>query len=281
MSNKLSFRFYTVERMNGNVPMLVDALAEINARDYPQRQIQVGQGYVVRLERHAVDAGGEVQGEFIRVSDTNFPFEVRQDGVRGLEIDNPLGSGVAFRFRPNDHTLAIQYDTRIVSPGRVMDYLLQIDGRFAYRITPQLDAENWEKFLESPVRKLRIGIASPNHLGAIEPQGASVAQTFQQLGEAYNAPVITIEMGMGNNKGSLGPAAKELATAFFGLFQGGGGDVRSLRASVKTDDDEPVEDINLIDEVLSERRETDLPRNDPERNYQVRAGILRQVLNAR
>lgn len=144
-----------------------------------------------------------------------------------------------------------------------------------------MDVENWQKFQESPVRKLRIGIASPDHLGAIEQDGVSVAETFRRLGEAYSAPVITLELGMGNRKGSLGEATKGLAQAFWGLFQGGNADLRSLKASIKPNEDVPTEEINLIDEVLSDKAEAELPRNDPELNYEIRAGLLRQALQAR
>lgn len=277
MPSRLTIRFYSVEKLNPNGLSLKRALEQLDALEFPARERQLMAGLTVRLERYADDAG-ELAGEFTRVRTTNFPFEVRPDGAARLPTNGPIGDGVVFRFRPADHTLAIQYDTRIVSPGRAMDYLMQFDNRGAFKITPKMDEENWRKFRESPVRKLKIGIASPDHLGNIEDEGAAVARSFQELSEAYGAPVITIEMGMGNRLGALGDATKGLARAMADLFRGGEADLRSLRAKVKPNEDMPAEDINLIDEIISDKFELELPQNDPDRSYAVRSEFLKNRL---
>lgn len=157
---------------------------------------------------------------------------------------------------------------------------MQSDARFAYSIKPKLDIQNWQKFNASPVRKLRIGIASPQNLGDIENAGATVKHSLQQLGEAYSAPVITIEIGMGNRKGSLGEIAKSAASAFAKLWEDGGADLRSLRGWVKEGKDIPSEELDLIDEVLSEKLEFPSPKNDPEKNYELRRDIVKNALQA-
>lgn len=278
MSSKMSIRFYSVEKLKPAGPALRTALEQIISRDHSAREKQLTGGLVVRLERFAPDAG-ELAGEFIKVTDTDFPFEVGTDGVRRLPTEGPIGFGVAFRYRPGDHTLAMQYNPRVVSPGRAIDYLMQVDNRFAYKVTPKMDEENWRKFNENPIRKLRIGIASPQNLAAIEDAGSAVMSSARQLGEAYSAPVITIEMGMGTRKGSLSAAARGAAAAFAGLFNQGA-DIRSLKGWVKLREGESAEELNLIDEVLSTRAEFPSPRNDPDGNYRVRAEILKQALAA-
>lgn len=277
MANKVSVRFYTVERRNPNGLSFQQAIELIDAVDHPARQRDVAAGLSVRLERYENDAG-ELTGEFTRVRTTNFPFEVRPGGAEPLQTDGPIGDGVAFRFRPADHTLAMQYDNRIVSPGRAMVYLMTFDQRAAFKITPKMDAENWQKFRDNPLRKLRVGITSPDHLGDVEDEGAAVIQSFRQLGHAYEAPSIVIEMGMGHRGGALGDAAKGLAHEVFALFADGAADLRSLKAWVQMEEGASAEDINLIDEVLSKKTELDLPANDPDRNYELRRNLLRHRL---
>jgi hypothetical protein len=279
MSNRISVRFYSVEKLRRNGPSLKQALEGIHSVAHNLRQVQISGGYTVRLERYAEDAG-EIEGEFTRVRTDDFPFEVHDDGVSELRVDGPLGHGVAFRYRPTDHTLAIQYDTREVSPGRAFDYIQQYDHRFAYQITPKLDLESWRKFNRSPVRKIRIGIASPQNLGEIEDEGAAVKASLQQLGEAYDAPMITIEMGMGRRDGALNEAARDMASAFVNLFRTGDADLRSLKGWVKPNDDVPAEEINLIDELLSDKIDFPHPSNDPDANYEVRRNFLKQSLRA-
>lgn len=277
MASQISVRFYEVERLQPSGPSLQHALNDISQRPLADRQIQISGGYVVRLERFHVDAG-ELAGELTRVRDTDYPFEVLPNGVGQLPTEGPIGNSVAFRFRPADHTLAIQYDTRIVSPGRAMDYLMQCDARFAYAIKVKMDEESWRKFNEGEIRKLRIGIASPQHLGNIENEGAAVRESLRQLGDAYGAPVVTIEVGMGHRKGALDETAKAAARAIWELFQGGEADLRSLKASVKSDEGEPAEDVNLIDEILSRKLDFPSPQNDPDENYRIRSEIVRNAL---
>ena len=277
MANKLSIRFYTVEKLNPNGFSLRQALQLIDRVRHPERVREVVNGLSVRLERYTNDAG-ELAGEFTRVRNTNFPFEVRDDGVRRLRTNGPLGDGVAFRFRRADHTLAMQYDTRIVSPRRAMDYLMAFDVRAAFKITPKMDSENWRKFRTNPLRKLRVAVASPDHLADIEDPAAPVVRSFQELGDAYEAPMIVLEMGMGHRQGELSESAKGLAAALFNRFVNHGADLRSLKARVESDDGGRTDEINLIDEILCDKAELDLPRNDPDRSYQTRQNLLRQRL---
>jgi hypothetical protein len=280
MANRFTIRFYTVEKLNPaegfTFKQSLEAIAAIPSHANRERQLTVGM--TIRLERFEVDAN-EFTGEFTRVIQTGFPYDVRPNGVAPLNNGNrPLGDGIAFRFRPADHTLAIQYDTKIASPGRIVDYLMQMDGRGAFKITPKVDPENWRKFQDSPVRKLKVGIASPQHLEEIEDEGAPVYRAFQDLGEAYAAPEILIQMGMGHRKGALNEAVKGLAAQIFGMFTEGDADLRSLRGTVKIDGHERSEEINLIDEVISNKYEVDLPRNDPDRSYEVRRDFLKRKL---
>jgi len=279
MTTKMSVRFYEVGKLDPKGPVLKTALEEIFKVAPNKRQRQLGGGYIVRLERYAEDAG-ELEGELTRVRTDDFPFEVHDDGVRELAVNGPLGHGVAFRFRPADHTLAIQYDTREVSPGRAVDYFQQYDARFAFQIKPRLDVKNWEKFRAHPVRKVRIGIASPQNLGDIEEDGAAVKNSIQRMAEAYDAPVITIEMGMGRRNGALGESARDMMSAMANLFGVGGVDLRSLKGWVKPDGDAPAEELNLIDEILSEKIDLGELSNDPLASYRLRQAFLKQSLQA-
>lgn len=279
MANKITVRFYEVQKLQPQGPSLKTALETIAAKEHGKRQVQLGEGVVVRLERYSEDAG-ELEGEFTRVRREDFPYRVMSDGAKALDVEDPLGNGVAFRFRPHDHVLAIQYNALRVSPGRVADYLLQFDSRFAFDLTPKMNTMNWQKFNQFPVRKLKIAIASPQDLAAIENQAAAVRSAASDLGEAYGAPIVTIEMSMGHRKGALSTAVRTVANTFSGLFQGGEADVRTLKASVTSEEGEPAEEINLIDEVLSEKIEFPNPANDPDANYKVRREILKNALNS-
>ena len=279
MPSKITIRFYEVGKENANGLSLKEALKLVNKiSEKGDRERLLTAGMTVRLERYEEDAG-ELAGEITRVRNTDFPYEVEADGVAPLSTEGPIGYGIAFRFRSSDHTLAIQYDPRIVSPGRLADYLAAIDPRGMFVITPKMDTANWRTFQKMPVRKLKVGVASPQHLGEIENSAASVAGALSTMAEAYEAPIVTVEISMGHRKGGLGQAAKNMAQEVFRLLKDGKADVRSLRARVATTEGEAAEDINLIDEVLSDRYEIALPKNDPDENYTIRKNLLKAKLN--
>lgn len=84
-----TLRFYTVEKRAAHGLSLQQALEHVNNEtDFSQRERQLKAGYIVRLERYAVDAG-DLTGEFTRVRTTDFPFEVRPDGVEPLNTVAP------------------------------------------------------------------------------------------------------------------------------------------------------------------------------------------------
>ena len=273
MANRLTIRFYEISKLLPHGPSLEVALQTIKEHEHAEREVQLGEGVSVRLERLDNDAG-ELAGEFTRVRRDNFPYRVMPDGVEQLDVDGPLGNGVAFRYRPHDRLLAIQYNNLLVSPGRVVDYLLQFNNRFAYDFTPKMNEQNWRKFNDNPVRKLNVAIASPQNLAAVEDEFATVRSAVSSLSEAYQSPVVKIEMSMGHNKGALRNNIRDLASAIYQKIAGGEADVRSLKATISSEDGEPSEEINLIDEFLSEKVQFPNPVNDPEANYEIRRGLL-------
>jgi len=274
----ITIRFYSVGKSLPQGPSLREVFEEIFAKDIPEREVRLATGLSARLERFELE-GNDFTGEFTRIQSTNFLSEVHVDGTRSLSIGTPLGHGVAFRFRQVDHVFAVQYDTRVLSPGRMFAYLRAMRGDASFDYRPKVDESNWLRMQQNPLRKLAITIASPDHLGAIENAGAAVGDSIRLLGEAYSAPFVTIELGMGRRNGELSAATKEMASQVFALFANDQADVRKMKAVSETEAGERNDEINLIDEILSEKDELALPDNDPDRNYEVRRNFLRDKMH--
>jgi hypothetical protein len=66
MANKLTVRFYLVQKFQPNSLSLKQALARMAALDFPEHERTLTAGLMVRLERYAEDAG-ELTGELTRV----------------------------------------------------------------------------------------------------------------------------------------------------------------------------------------------------------------------
>lgn len=278
MDRRLTLRFYEVGKLKPTGPSLADVLDEIYALGTARtREADVAADCRVRLERLAKD-NGHVVGEFTRVQSTNFPSEVRDGGVFKLGVNGQLGHGIAFRFRPKDHILAIQYDSRVLSPGRIFSYLLEVKKDAAFELTPCMNDSAWERLDKRPLKKLKIRVASPADLANVEDEGAAVGESFRALGLAYGAPSVTIEIGMGGKNGSLSDTAKTMARQVFELFANDEIDLRGMRAICETQDGERNDEINLIDEILSVKDELVLPDNDPDKSYEMRRKWLKDKM---
>ena len=280
MDKRVTVRFYDVERFNPNGPRLQSVLEEIiNSRGPQAREMTLSGNVTIRLER--LETGNDyVTGEFTRVQNTNYPSEVHADGVDALPVDGRLGHGIAFRFRPSDSVLAVQYDPRIISPSRINSYILATQSDAAFLFRPRMNEDSWKRFAQHPVRKITIGIASPADLANIEDAGASVGEAIRNMGEAYEAPSITVELGMGRRNGSLSEATKDMMLQLFNMFRDDKLDLRKLRGVVETEDGIPNDEINLLDEVLSKKEEIELPDNDPDVSYKTRRDWLRTQLSS-
>lgn len=277
--SRFSVRYYSVEKEHAAGPSLINALEQLgNQFPIGDRQTQIMGGMTIRLERFEMD-GSEATGEFTRVQTTDFPYEVSNIGINALNTDGPIGDGVAFRFRPSDHTLAMQYDSRIVSPGRAVGYLKQQNPTNGFLIHTKLDGDAWQRFDDGLIRDFTLKIASPDYLENIENEADAVAQAIGAFSEAYSAPIITINFGMGHKKGFLSSAMKVIATQFSDAENRGEVDIRSLKAKVKSDEAMPAEDINLLDQVFSDSMDIAYPPNDPDQNYALRKEALKGLLN--
>lgn len=277
MPKSITVRFYEIGKLTPHGASLRQALQEIYDSGPPgAREVQLSEGFVCRLERlHAT--AGFVSGEMLRVRTTDFPCEVLREGTRRLDVEGPIGDGIAFRFREADSRLAIQFDPRVVSPGRMFDYVAQWHRTPLFGYTPTMDDEAIARFRAQPLRKVKIKLASPRNLAVVEDASAPAAIALRNLGEDYGAPVVTLELSMGHAKGHLAEGAKQMAEGFLHML-GEGADVRGIVVTPDAGEGVENEDINLLDQLLSDKDEIPSPPNDPDAIYEACASHLERVL---
>ena len=279
MARSITVRFYTVGKVSPQGSSLRTTLQTVfNLGEPSARERQLTGGFVCRLERLDL-APGYLSGEMMRVRDTDLPCEVHPDGTRALGLDVPIGDGIAFCFREADHTLAIHYDTGVVSPGRFNDYLMQMHHAGQFTMEPVLDAAAIARFQAQPLRKLRVKLARPQNLDALDDESAAAGAAMQSLGDAYEAPVVTIELSMGHNKGQLGAQAKAMVWSFLGMV-GHGEDVRAISVTPDAGEGLKNEDINLLDSLLSEKGEINPASDAPDDVYTATSTFVRQRLDS-
>jgi hypothetical protein len=233
-------------------------------------------GFTCRLERYEPEAGA-VSGEMTRVRHEDYPAEIHPDGTRQLRVDVPIGDGVAFRFREADHTLAFQYDDRILAAGRFLDYLESLHREALFTLAPVLDERELERFRAEPLKKVSIKLASPVDVVAQEDSMQAAAVSFRRLGEAYDAPTVTLQLSVGQSRGFLNNAAKRMVEAFVRSAEEN--DVRSAKVVPANARGGRSKEVNLLDALFSHKETIDNPR-DLQENYAARQRLLRRVLDA-
>lgn len=153
-----------------------------------------------------------------------------------------------------------------------------IDGA-DFEFNPIIRDDIWEKFNQGSVRKISIGIAQPTHLAAVDRGGAqTIAQSFRDMGEAYEAPKINIELSMGNRRGALSERVRGMVRHFRTQAVRDQIEISSMKAKVKQEG-EKAEDLDLLQDILSVRDDLQLADNDPEANYRIKLAALRDKMH--
>jgi hypothetical protein len=274
MEKNVTFRFFQIGREDEKETPFVDGLRHANTIPKGiQRQRQVGADFVIRLEEFEDSGPDNVVGEIVRVQSTNMPSEVNNVGRFALSTNNPLGHGVIFMFNHKKGILCIQNEPRIVSSGRLIDYVRECGTAARYSIAPMIRPNAWKNFGEGTVRKFAVRIAKPELLADVGTVHQSSGAGIRNLGSAYDAPSIKIEFSMGGGrKGSLSEAIKGFAEYIFNATKDSNASIESMNAVVYHDDTR--DEIDLIEQRLKCSDSIDLHDRDPNINYQLKKSAI-------
>lgn len=277
MPRQVSVRLWRIGKQHRNGATLRQALDAVWGLGQPgDRQRQMSPGVICRLERYQVDAG-VLSGEMTRVRHEDYPAEIHPEGARALNVDVPIGDGVAFRYRERDHTLAFQYDDRVLAAGKFLDYLEALHQTALYTIDPIADEAELARFREQPLKKVTLRLASPVDVVAEEDSMQAAAVSFRRLGQDYGAPVVTLQLSVGQGGGFLNAAAKRMIEGFVRSAGAGDNDLRGARA-VPGGGDGRAKEVNLLDALFSHKEEIESSR-DLDKNYATRQRLLTRVLD--
>lgn len=279
MEKTVTLRFYDVERSRQDRPPLHEVLLNISQVPIADRGRNLpGDDILVRLEDFDV-VNGCAEGQFVRGQLGNRPGQMLANGTTNLPFVEPIGHGVAFRYRIADGLLAIEYNPMVLSPSKAMSYVYEWEARAEYMLTPRLRDGVWEELERRPLRKLILGVAGhPNVVGNEDPNDATWSN-ISDMRDRYQAHSVRIEIGMGHRDGGLAEAAKSLIRDAFGRYEQGVDDIRTLRGVLETGPGEPNDEINLIGELLDWKEDLHFPGDDWRRFYTLRRDLLRTAMD--
>ncbi|MBY5354340.1 hypothetical protein HFO94_12470 [Rhizobium leguminosarum] len=271
MEKSFTFRFYNIGRDDPGKPAMVDVLRQAAGEpDKLKREQKLAQDVTIRLEELQDDGADAVIGEFVRCQDTNLPSEL--DGATRKPLTaKKLGHSVVFRLNHKKGVIGIQHDPRIVSLGRILEYLHAYHAAAFYTVEPRLDPKAWQKFKKGSVRKLALRIASPDTMADLGGTDNAASTGIRSLAEAYDAPTIGIELSMGHRKGFLSNAIFDFADK---LTNSLGPTARLDKLTAITVINEETEVLDLIEERQMLKDTLAIDDRDPVKNYQVKTAYL-------
>ena len=272
MDSIIKVRFFRVLKHGNSTPDFVDALKGIAEIDLQEREATTKDGINIRLERLKNKGNSLYWGEATKIQTENFPSEVHEDGLEKLSIESPLGYGVAFAFDQNVSVLGMQFDSRIISPSRFREYLSCKNSENIYRFEPILREDAWNRFADDSVKKFKVKVASTDSFEfTSHGKNNKIGESINSLARAYQAPYITIELGVGHKSSILLDAIKQSAKKLLA-----GGEVQSMKAKTV----ESGEEIDLMEDLLKEQRKLELPPEiDPDESFRLRVGFVKQSVN--
>ena len=277
MDSNITCRFFKIEAEFDTVPPFEEAcLAAFELGDDPEHRQKLVGGATVRMERFGKDANF-FRGEAVRVQTENIPPEASPKGLTPLAVGG-LGHAIAFRYHPGLKVIAIQFDNRAVSLGRLLNYLRVVDGSHLYKMSPLVTEDAWDRYDDGKPRKFLIQIAAPANLEQVEGEVGVLTDGARQLGEIADAPMITIEVSMGQRR--KGFLDSDFVTGALNYFTKGAGkdeDIRKLSATVGFLDDSGSEAIDFLNEKLVCKDVLELPKNDADAHYQRRDSFLKNL----
>jgi hypothetical protein len=279
MEKTVTLRFYDVSRTRSDRPALGDLLQLIAALPLMDRQKLVTDDEIlVRLENFSVD-GLYLSGQFIRGQSANRPGQMTPNGTQNLPFNEPIGHGIAFRYRLGDGLLAIEYNPLILSPSRAIAYVCEFDAMAEYDVVPRLRPDAWDEFNNRPLRKMVVSIAGHPHVANQNDPHAATWNNLANMRDAYGAHTLKIEVGMGHHQGSLCEGAKAFMREAFNRHKAGDTEIRTIRGVVETGEGVPNEEIDLLGELLDFKEELTFPDNNFDQFYNLRRDLLTARIN--
>jgi len=271
MDKNFTFRFYNVSKSSSQIPSMVAMLRHAaKESDKQKREVQLAQDYVVRLENLDDDGSDAVVGEFLRCQSTNLPGEL--DGAKRKSLTaKKLAHSIVFRLNHVKGILGVQHDPRIVSSGRILDYISFYNPSALYRLDPRVNKDAWKKFNSGATRKLSVRIANPDSMDDLGGAGKAASESIKTMADAYDAPSILIELSMGHRKGFLSSKISELADL---LARSVGQHARVDKLTAITVVDDVTEEIDLIEDRQVLKETLSIDDRDPDRNYRIKVDYL-------
>lgn len=282
MDATVTAKFFRVIKPEMAAPNTEKVLRDLGALDLVERQIDIGESVVMRLENLEEDAG-YLSGQFCRKQMINLPPTADDAGLEPMVLGEGKGLGhvAAFRYHIQTQILLLQVNQQSATPNRISLYLSAAAERPIYSLEPVLKKDAFKRMKSREIKAFSVKIAEPQNLKALDDPKASAFKGVRAAARAFNAREIEIIVyaGAKKKKEKKRPLLLQLASRqALTRLATAGDDIKSLQAQIIEDGTAPW--IDLLEQQVKETRILNLDSHDPPANYLTRKAFLTQVFHA-
>jgi hypothetical protein len=195
VDRNVAVRFYTIETQTNPPQSLRSALQRIAGLDLLNREAEVEDGIVVRLEHADFPANG-VRGEIIRRQTSNLPPKA----LPGKPIENlgveAIGHSTAFLYDANLSILAFEQARNGITAMRFALYVGHFLNASKYDILPIPSKEMWDTLRTGRVRAMSVRCAAPQSLEAADDESGSTRSGLIALQRTTQTYYVEARLGM-------------------------------------------------------------------------------------
>lgn len=271
MDRNITVRFYEIdEQARGR--SFEEALREACSQPIPDRETEVGDGLVLRLE-HLHERDDLIVGDFTRVQTQNLPSHPTAAATDPLPIDR-LGHHTAFCFDPASRIIALQFDIK-VAVGRICRYADAFSHGRRFSYLPVLREDALERFEDETPTKFSVKVARVNQFGDVADQRDDFEQAFERMGALFDAPTVEITVSARGSDGGLDKdTVLQKVRRLIGLREEFPG-IRTINAQTA----ESPDPFNFIAQLLKSSTVLELPENQPAIARRMRMGYTRECFD--
>jgi hypothetical protein len=281
MDRHVNVRFFSVENADGAEASFGDCLLGIARRSIANRESEVSDGIIIRLERLR-ETSNILAGQFVRIQSENLPPRaVPGQPIASLGVPS-IGHTSAFRYDRQRSVLALQLGQNGITAPRLSLYLQDLVDVAGFNILPILTQDAWQKLTDGRVRKMIIRIARPERLQATVQDHRSVKAGFETMQRVAHTEYVEMILGMGHSEHDI---PKGRARAIFEWLlrerQDNQADIRKVAAEIRDDARGENEMLTFLDAHMGERTTLGLPRDNPERAYVLTDQFIQRAFQSR
>lgn len=270
-------RIFSVRKANVNVPDFSSALVGIFQLTLAEREHNLGDDVMIRLER-LENRRGFQSGELIRLQVSDLPSEA-QTGipVRPLGVAS-IGHSTVFAYHATSGLLAFQLARNGITSSKFASYVNQRITGANFDILPVPSEDIAERLRSGRVKALRIRTKAGENINAVDNRTRGVNEGFRAFRDALGTSIIDVTLS--NGRDSVVPQETVLGMFSWLRRHIESGSIRGtyLQAEIVGPVGGQPEWLDLLGGQMGERTRLELAGDDPFGNYQIRRGFVEDVL---